>query len=311
MMSLVLIADEDNENRYLVEVLLKTKGFDTLSATNGKEALDMAHGRKPDLICSDVLMPVMDGFTLCRQWMADENLKSIPFIFYTAAYTEPKDVEFGLSLGAMRYLIKPQEIDLLLKIICDVMAESGEKKCLTPGGAVEDEMKFLRFQNKTLFRKLEKKIANLEAANSAFQQEFEKRKITENSLRESEKKLRAILDALPIGIAETDQDGRIRYVNERFIELFGYGKGDATLIKDCLYRACSNRIERESFLSSWGEAMKTARRARTVTTPFEIRIPCKDGSFLDVSVVGIIIGNLSFAVFVDITEQKKLQEQLL
>ena len=74
-----------------------------------RRRLEKAHADPPDLIVSDILMPVMDGYTLCRQCKSDEHLKQIPFIFYTATYTEPKDEKFALSLGADRFVLKPQE----------------------------------------------------------------------------------------------------------------------------------------------------------------------------------------------------------
>ncbi len=101
-MPLILIADDNSENRYMLEVLLQRNGFETNTATNGREALEAARSRRPDLIVSDVLMPVMDGFALCKEWKADPDLRGVPFVFYSATYTEPKDIELGLSLGAER-----------------------------------------------------------------------------------------------------------------------------------------------------------------------------------------------------------------
>ncbi len=69
----ILIADDNNENRYLLEVLLQKNGFETVTATNGREAFELAQARRPDLIVSDILMPVMDGFALCERWKADRS----------------------------------------------------------------------------------------------------------------------------------------------------------------------------------------------------------------------------------------------
>ena len=111
----VIITDDQEQNRYLLEALLKGNGYAVRSASNGRDALNLARSSPPDLIISDILMPVMDGFTLCREWKNDDRLMSVPFIFFTATYTEPKDEAFGLSLGAKRYLVKPMEPELLWK----------------------------------------------------------------------------------------------------------------------------------------------------------------------------------------------------
>jgi CheY-like chemotaxis protein len=108
-MPLVLIVDDHHDNGYLLEMFLKNNGFETLSVTNGEEALKTARATPPDLIVSDILMPVMDGFTLCKQWKSDPGLRHIPFVFYSATYTQTKDMELGLSLGAVRFLIKTME----------------------------------------------------------------------------------------------------------------------------------------------------------------------------------------------------------
>ena len=87
-MKKILIVDDHKENLYLLEVLLKSKNFDVVTARNGTEALEAAWRTPPDLIITDILMPSMDGYSLCREWKKDEKLNSIPFIFYTATYKD-------------------------------------------------------------------------------------------------------------------------------------------------------------------------------------------------------------------------------
>ena len=161
-MKRILIADDNPRNIYLLEAILKGSGYTVVPAQNGAEALDRARETPPDLIVTDILMPVMDGFELCRQWRADAALKTIPFIFYTATYTDAKDEKFALSLGADRFLTKPQKPDVLLREIKDALAGSGGKTSGASGPLEGDEREVLRQYNEVLFRKLEKKIRELE-----------------------------------------------------------------------------------------------------------------------------------------------------
>jgi len=164
MATRILNGDDNAENRYLLESLLRASGFEVISAENGKDALEKAQAQPPDLIVSDILMPVMDGYALCRAWKSDEKLKYIPFVFYTATYTEPKDKKFALRLGAERFLLKPQEPDLLIKIFKEVLEDKNSAK-QPLSGPLGKEMEYFRQYNEILFRKLEKKMSDLETAN--------------------------------------------------------------------------------------------------------------------------------------------------
>src|SRR5258705_5776917 len=110
-MNKIIIVDDQEQSLYLLKTLLGGHGYRVMEATNGAAALELARANPPDLIISDILMPVMDGFSLCQAWKNNEQLKNIPFVFYTATYTDPKDEELALSLGAARFIVKPTETD--------------------------------------------------------------------------------------------------------------------------------------------------------------------------------------------------------
>lgn len=186
-MQRVLIVDDKAENLYLLEVLLQGNGFAVSSAQNGAQALESALKDPPDLIVSDILMPVMDGYSLCREWRASERLKGIPFIFYTATYTEKKDEELALSLGADRFVIKPQEPEALMAIISEVLAGAGGGGGRPSPGTTPNEGELLRDYNEALFRKLEKKMADLELANQELKRSVEEQKRLEEQLRQVQK----------------------------------------------------------------------------------------------------------------------------
>jgi signal transduction histidine kinase len=164
-MPTILLVDDLSENRYLLETVLASAGYATLSACNGAEALARAADREPDLVLSDILMPVMDGFDLCRVWKQDPHLARIPFAFYTATYTDPKDEAFALGLGAERFLIKPMPMEDLLREVATLLG--GRAATGTPPPEPDGEAGFLREHSQALFRKLEKKqtdVVRLEAA---------------------------------------------------------------------------------------------------------------------------------------------------
>ncbi|MBN2284028.1 MAG: PAS domain S-box protein [Deltaproteobacteria bacterium] len=160
----ILIVDDNSTNLYMLESLLKGHGYEVISAMNGQEALDRARLDPPDLVVADIFMPVMDGFTLCREWKSDAALNHIPLVFYTGTYNEKKDEEFAISLGADRFIIKPQEPDVLLNMLQEVLdgnyvAKQVESKPLG------EEMEFFRKHNEVLFKKLESKMMSLETVN--------------------------------------------------------------------------------------------------------------------------------------------------
>ncbi|MCU0662889.1 MAG: response regulator [Myxococcota bacterium] len=191
-MTTILLADDLAENRYLLRALFKGHGFDAVEAANGAEALALASASPPDLIITDILMPVMDGFELCRRWKADERLRGIPFLFYTATYTELEDEKFALSLGAERFLRKPQSPELLMQVVREVLAEALSPPRSDRALPEPDEKEVLQHYNEALFRKLQKKVHDLEI-------EMAERKRLEVSLAQADRL--ASMGMLAAGVA--------------------------------------------------------------------------------------------------------------
>ena len=188
-MTKILIVDDNEQSLYMLKVLLEGRGYEVVSAANGAEALDKARRDPPDVIITDILMPVMDGFTLCREWKKDGVLKAIPFVFYTATYTDPKDEEFAFSLGAERFIVKPVEPDVFVEMLREVIREAEAGRLVAPREPVEEEAVFFREYNEALIRKLEDKMVQLKEANRALKRDIAKRKRAEEALREAHDKL--------------------------------------------------------------------------------------------------------------------------
>ena len=100
----ILLVDDLDANLTLLEMLLGSRGHGTTRAMNGQDALLKARQDRPDLIISDILMPVMDGYALCRAWGEDPELRRVPFLFYTATYLSEEDEAFALALGATAFM---------------------------------------------------------------------------------------------------------------------------------------------------------------------------------------------------------------
>ena len=167
-----LIVDDNEQNLYLLEVLLKNSGFDVLKAENGQVALDILAEQEVNIVISDILMPVMDGFQLCKNVKSSKQYSRIPFVFYTATYISAKDEEFALSLGAERFLRKPADFDLVLQVVKELLAESPVSTSrIDP--RLDQEKEFLQLYSKRLVDKLEQKVDDLSKTEERLRQKIE------------------------------------------------------------------------------------------------------------------------------------------
>jgi DNA-binding response OmpR family regulator len=109
----ILVVEDDDEIRnYICDEL--SAYFYMQKCTNGKEALALILKKAPDLVISDIMMPEMDGITLCRKIKQNVNINSLPVILLTAKTREQDNME-GLSVGADAYITKPFNVDILIK----------------------------------------------------------------------------------------------------------------------------------------------------------------------------------------------------
>jgi CheY-like chemotaxis protein len=174
-----LIVDDKEENLYMLETLLKGSGYGVATARNGVEALVTLRKDSIDLIISDILMPEMDGFQFCRECKTDTALRRIPFVFYTATYTDKKDEEFALGLGAEKFIAKPMDPGDFMKIIDGVLKDYKEGRFTPSEVPVEKEEVYLKGYNERLVKKLEEKMLDLEEVNRMLRKEIEERRMVE------------------------------------------------------------------------------------------------------------------------------------
>ncbi|MDR3677093.1 MAG: PAS domain-containing protein, partial [Acidobacteriota bacterium] len=205
----ILIVDDNEMNLYQLQVLLGASGYQVVTAANGAEALTTARQNPPDLIVSDILMPVMDGFALCHEWKKDERLRQIPFIFYTATYTDERDRQFALSLGAEQFLVKPEEPEVFMRTIREVIQQVQLPPAPPASLPVEEPPKeesgYLRQYNDVLIRKLEQKMQKLEVANRELERDITQRKRVEQELRRVNRALQTISECNQALVRATEE----------------------------------------------------------------------------------------------------------
>ncbi|CAA9890867.1 EAL domain-containing protein [Candidatus Methylobacter favarea] len=112
----ILIAEDSRTQAEQLRFLLEERGYKVTAAANGREALESAHTRMPWLIISDIIMPEMNGYELCKAIKSDITLKQIPVILVTTL-SDPKDVISGLECGADNFIRKPYDDCYLLSRI--------------------------------------------------------------------------------------------------------------------------------------------------------------------------------------------------
>lgn len=113
----ILVAEDNDDNRRLLSIYLGREGYEVIEACDGAEALEKALAEMPDLVLSDVQMPVMDGYSLCRHLKQNAETERIPVILITAVYTSPEDTLQGLRLGANDFISRPfRQSELLARV---------------------------------------------------------------------------------------------------------------------------------------------------------------------------------------------------
>jgi len=115
-MKKILVIEDDQIMRENISELLELDGYNVSVAKNGKEGVEKAQSLLPDLIVSDIKMPILDGYGVLRILQKDEKTAGIPFIFLTAK-TEKKDLRKGMEMGADDFLAKPFEDTELLNAV--------------------------------------------------------------------------------------------------------------------------------------------------------------------------------------------------
>jgi putative nucleotidyltransferase with HDIG domain len=210
-----LVVDDREDNLFYLTSMLRGHGWVVDTARNGAEALRMARQDPPDIVVSDLLMPVMDGYSLLREWRDDETLQHTPFVVYTATYTEPEDEKLALDCGADAFVIKPAESGVFWDKLQDVLENAQAGALGAPNPPAVEPVTALSQYSRIVVRKLEERTRQLEEANRRLTRDIAERGAVDEELRRTLADKAQAMDGLQ---ASTD---RLRRAFEDTIEAMG------------------------------------------------------------------------------------------
>lgn len=109
----ILVVDDEPDQVEMIKMLLEANDYEVVAAYDGGQALTKARAERPDLIILDLMLPVMEGFEVCRLLKFDAKFANIPIILFTAKASD-EDRKAGEEVGASAYINKPFDPDVLL-----------------------------------------------------------------------------------------------------------------------------------------------------------------------------------------------------
>ena len=202
-----ILAIDDNYDNLIVLNALLQEAFplaQLITAQSGKSGIELCNEHKPDLILLDIVMPIMDGYEVCRIIKSKESLKTIPIVMVTAARTDREGRIKAIEAGADGFLTKPlDESELIAQVRAMLRIKESEDRKI-------DEKKRLERLVKERTQALEKELGE--------------RKKIEIALKESEEHFQMLFDNAPVGYQSLDFNGNFLNVNDTWLEIMGYDR---------------------------------------------------------------------------------------
>lgn len=190
----LLIVDDDKQARESLARDLAARGYEVVESENGRHAFNTALAAPPDGVISDILMPEMDGYALCRLFHTEESLSGIPFVIFTRTFTAVDDERMALDLGADAFFRRPVDPEVFFAQIRALMQEGKSRTGGPPSRP--DPMAAaspLKPYNQQLVQKLEETVVQLESA-------LHRRGETGAPIWESLSHLRETLESIDLGL---------------------------------------------------------------------------------------------------------------
>jgi len=158
----VLVVEDSRTQALRARLGLEAEGFEVVVAPRSEHALECARSERPDVVLSDVRMPGMDGFQLCRSFRSDGELAQTPFVLSSGTFSSEEDREFALAIGAQAYVEKGMEPRDLAALLHDLL---GPRAAL-PAEELDDASFLTWYRGRLLHRLIEEEAA-LERASIA------------------------------------------------------------------------------------------------------------------------------------------------
>jgi len=206
----ILAIDDYQDNLIILKALIKEAFPDaiTLTASNGKKGIELAVSEDPDVILLDIVMPVMDGFVVCKKLKSDKKTCDIPVVFVTAIKDDKDSRIRALEYGAEAFLAKPideSELKAQIRAMVKIKKANSEK----------------RDENDRLAALVIERTLDLEF-------ELNERVKAEISMRESEERFRSVTQSANDAIITTDSEGLVMGWNQGAEKIFGYSEAEIT-----------------------------------------------------------------------------------
>ena len=273
----ILIIDDEEKNVKLTKTMLVHENYDLYECFSGQKALAFVHSINPDLILLDILMPVVDGFEVCRQLKQDDRTKAIPIIMVTAL-DEKENRKKAMELGADDFLNKPIDyMDLIIRIKTNLRIKS-----------YHDE---LTISNSELAKKNEELNETLER------------------MKESEERFRIVVEESPFGISLIDQEGNYRYIDPKFTEILGYNYHDIPNGNAWFEKAFPNAEYRKQVISTWINDKKQSLIGESRPRTFTVTCNNSEQKEILFRPTTMVSGD-QLVLYEDVTEKKRIEAQL-
>ncbi len=317
----ILVVEDSPTQAEQLRLLLEAEGYDVRHAANGRRALEQIATGPPDLIVSDIAMPEMDGYELCRSLKKSPETRKIPFVLFTER-NGPRDIIEGLLQGADNFILKSSPDEYLLQRVRRIVEQlehrdHGESTIEIlvrvddreiPISANKQQIFELLISSVEETSRVQEELRETQRLLQEHASELERR--VEERTRElsaAEGKYRRLVENAYEGILAQDAEGRITFVNARMATILGLAPGEI-LGRDM------EAFVVEQEVADHRLRMKARREGRTEV--YERGLRHRDGRTVWTLVSGVpeldgegrVRG--SFGMFSDVTERKQAELEL-